>query len=256
VRRPLRPWETADSRSAGPRPATALQAALVGLAAVVGACLVVVSVADAGAFGRLIAEDGPVEYGSAVLWFAAAAVTLASLAVTRRLASRRVTRLVYGLATLFFVVSGGEEISWGQRLIGFRPPDELVEINKQAESNIHNIGSISVYANAFLLLTLVVFLVVPLTLRRDERLRRIVARYDLPVVARTATHVFLVVLAVWAFLGIRFGTLGFHPFSVWGHYTQMDDEVFELGAAYAFLALACLELARRLSERSAPKSSS
>ena len=231
-----------------------LRTLLVGLAVVAGAALLVVALVDVDAYARLIAEDGPVEYASALLWLSAAAVTVTSLAMLRRrrVAIGKLAWLVYAAALVFLVVSGGEEISWGQRLIGFQPPDELLEINKQGESNIHNIGSISVFSNTFFLLTIVVFLVVPQVQRNHQRLRELVRRHDLPLVQPTATHVFLVVLAVWVLLGVRFGTLGFHPFSAWGHYTQMDDEIFELGAAYAFLALSCLDLSRRVVRSAAP----
>jgi hypothetical protein len=58
----------------------------------------------------------------------------------------------------------------------------------------------------------------------------------------------VIVLGVWVFLGVRFGTLGFHPFSLWDHYTQMDDEMFEFGAAYAFVSLSVCDLTRRISK--------
>jgi hypothetical protein len=251
-RQVLRPSETADSLAADSRRTRTLQTALVALVIVVGAGFAIVSVVDRDAYARLIAEDGPAEYASAALWLAAAATAGATLVVLarRRRTATPLTWLVYGLGILFFVASGGEEISWGQRLIGYGGPDRLVEINKQGETNLHNIGSISLYANAFLLLTLVAFLLVPFAVRRNARLRGLIARHDLPLVPPAATRVFLVVVAVWVFVGLRFGTLGFSPFSAWGHYTQLDDELFELGAAYAFFAWSCLDLSRRLSASS------
>lgn len=35
----------------------------------------------------------------------------------------------------------GEEVSWGQHLIGWQTPEELKQINDQRETNIHNISS-------------------------------------------------------------------------------------------------------------------
>lgn len=43
----------------------------------------------------------------------------------------------------FFVA--GEEISWGQRLLGIETPEQLAEINMQEEMTIHNIGFIFGY---------------------------------------------------------------------------------------------------------------
>jgi hypothetical protein len=245
-----------DGRFRSWRSVDRLGVCLLGPAAVAGVLFATLSVVDVDAYSNLIAEDGPVEYGSSIVWFAAALTTLAGLVVVRRHrepGARRAHALPYLLLILFFVVAGGEEISWGQRLIGYQPPDELLQVNKQHEANLHNIGSISVYSNAFFLLTLGMFLLAPILQAKNARVRELTTRHRLPVVDRRATQVYAIVLAVWVFLGVRFGTLGFHPFSAWGHYTQMDDEVFELGAAYAFAAFSVCDLARRLTaSRSAP----
>jgi hypothetical protein len=38
-----------------------------------------------------------------------------------------------------FLIAAFEEISWGQRVLGFDTPDKLLEINQQDEFNFHNI---------------------------------------------------------------------------------------------------------------------
>jgi hypothetical protein len=43
-------------------------------------------------------------------------------------------------AGCFFVA--GEEISWGQRILGFGTPHEWAEINRQHETNIHNVDEV------------------------------------------------------------------------------------------------------------------
>ena len=45
---------------------------------------------------------------------------------------------VLGLAMIFFI-GMGEEISWGQRIIGFTTPAEIKMVNVQKETNIHNL---------------------------------------------------------------------------------------------------------------------
>lgn len=51
-----------------------------------------------------------------------------------------VKKLVYlGLAALF-LFGAGEEISWGQRLLGFQTPEQLAEVNTQKEFNTHNLA--------------------------------------------------------------------------------------------------------------------
>jgi hypothetical protein len=48
-------------------------------------------------------------------------------------------QLVYlGLAALFFF-GAGEEISWGQRILGFQTPETLTQVNRQEEFNLHNL---------------------------------------------------------------------------------------------------------------------
>ena len=50
-------------------------------------------------------------------------------------------QLVYlGLAVLF-LFGAGEEISWGQRILGFQTPEPLSEVNRQEEFNIHNLSA-------------------------------------------------------------------------------------------------------------------
>jgi hypothetical protein len=59
-----------------------------------------------------------------------------------------IKQLVYlGLAVLFFF-GAGEEISWGQRILGFQTPEPLSEVNRQEEFNIHNLSAWE--ASAFL----------------------------------------------------------------------------------------------------------
>lgn len=41
---------------------------------------------------------------------------------------------------LFFLV--GEELSWGQRIFGWATPQALEEVNKQKETNLHNINGV------------------------------------------------------------------------------------------------------------------
>ena len=51
-----------------------------------------------------------------------------------------IKQLVYlGLALLFFFGSG-EEISWGQRILGFQTPETLSQVNRQEEFNLHNLS--------------------------------------------------------------------------------------------------------------------
>ena len=50
-------------------------------------------------------------------------------------------QLVYlGMALIFFF-GAGEEISWGQRILGFETPESLSQVNRQEEFNLHNLSA-------------------------------------------------------------------------------------------------------------------
>jgi drug/metabolite transporter (DMT)-like permease len=85
-------------------------------------------------FSHLLVEDGPVEVATALL-FALAAFFAARIFFRRR----------GGPGAWFFaalaalgLLAAAEEISWGQRLLGFRAPDFIRHRNTQRETNMHN----------------------------------------------------------------------------------------------------------------------
>lgn len=86
----------------------------------------------------LLIEDGPVEWLQFACFLAAG---LLGFAVARREWDRR--NRVYGVLFTFFALMmlfiAGEEISWGQRILGLETPEELDAINKQGEITAHNI---------------------------------------------------------------------------------------------------------------------
>ncbi len=78
-------------------------------------------------------EDGLVEW--ATVW----AFLLAAAAHLRLVWGQRGVARSYGLlVAAFCVVVAMEEISWGQRLLGFRPPTYFLEHNAQQELTWHN----------------------------------------------------------------------------------------------------------------------
>ncbi len=79
-------------------------------------------------------EDGVVEYASAFAWL------LATLLCVRALghAPRRARWLLAGWTALCFVCMG-EEVSWGQRIVGFDTPDAVFGQNTQQEVTFHNL---------------------------------------------------------------------------------------------------------------------
>ncbi len=222
---------------------------MVSLFIILCSYIIILALYDIESYSRLIKEDGIVEYCSAIFWFLSAIIVCFH---TIKLSRGKINTYQFisniVLMTLFIVCSG-EEISWGQRLFGIEASELIKSINVQNEITLHNIGSISVFSNIFFLLTVVFFLFVPFLIRKHTRIKHVLYFCHFPIPNRFAMYVYIVSLFVWIFVGLRFGTLGFHPFSFFPeqYYTQMDDEIFELFAAYSFLCFSILNNAKEVS---------
>lgn len=86
------------------------------------------------AYDSLVQEDRFIEWWSAVLFVAAAGAHAAR-------ARRRRSRWPL-LVALFCLTAAGEETSWGQRLVGFTPPEAFLATNYQQEFNLHNFAAL------------------------------------------------------------------------------------------------------------------
>jgi hypothetical protein len=86
-------------------------------------------------------EDSVIEYATAA--FAAIAAVLWAVAMkvagSRGILLRPRDYVLTFLLAAVMVVLAGEEISWGQRILGIETPETLEEINAQGETNLHNI---------------------------------------------------------------------------------------------------------------------
>lgn len=86
-------------------------------------------------------ESGAVENITAVLLAVAiffVARTVLQVLAQPVVALKTMTLLwlgIFGLGCIYFL---GEEISWGQHLIGWSTPESWMEINDQGETNLHN----------------------------------------------------------------------------------------------------------------------
>src|SRR5262245_22742090 len=81
-------------------------------------------------------EDGPAENTQFV--FLVAAAVVAALIVRRTWRTDPLLAMVYAMLAAGLVVVAGEEISWGQRLLGIETPPSFAEENIQGELNLHN----------------------------------------------------------------------------------------------------------------------
>jgi hypothetical protein len=75
-------------------------------------------------------EDRVVEWWTAMLFLSAGAIALRRAVRERRFGD--------ALVALFCIFVAGEEVSWGQRLVGYTPPAAFLEHNTQQELTLHN----------------------------------------------------------------------------------------------------------------------
>lgn len=144
-----------------------------------------VSFALPDTFGEWMREDGPVE-NLTVLVILFAAVVLGRRLL--RLWGRRpwVWRGFMVFLLLAMVFAAGEEISWGQRLLGFETSHFFLENNTQSETNLHNLVIKGVKVNfvisqVFVWSLVAYLLVLPYLYRRREKARHWVNHCGIPV---------------------------------------------------------------------------
>ncbi|MDQ3995675.1 MAG: hypothetical protein M3303_01515 [Gemmatimonadota bacterium] len=85
-------------------------------------------------YDALMEEDRAVEWATVVMFLVAG--------VVRGYAALRTRRVFDALVGVFCLFVAGEEISWGQRLVGYTPPDVFLEHNTQQEANVHNFADV------------------------------------------------------------------------------------------------------------------
>ena len=88
-------------------------------------------------------EDAWAEWATAYAFLGASLTALLSLWLWKRKPNAQeiagtVLPVVLCGAALFCFAVAGEELSWGQRLFNYRPPELFTELNYQQELNIHN----------------------------------------------------------------------------------------------------------------------
>jgi hypothetical protein len=137
-------------------------------------------------YSELIDEERPVEsIGALALLVSAVFFFLAfrSTPAARDRAGKIRKLALLGLAALF-LIGFGEEISWGQRLLGVGTPHEIESASHQGELNFHNLDALHGWFEIDRLFQLFWFgfgVLVPLGVALYAPARRLIRRY-LPVV--------------------------------------------------------------------------
>ena len=124
-------------------------------------------------------EDRGVEWLT-FIGFLLAAITAASVLKRYRTMSPR-ARAYLAFLALFFFVCAGEEISWGQRVLGFETPEKVKEVNEQGELNLHNLRLQYIHPKDVFSIFMKLFgVILPLALYRWNRRDDSPARRYLP----------------------------------------------------------------------------
>ncbi len=132
------------------------------------------------------AEDGPVEYATALFLLVASGV-LATHAASLWGGGRRGAAALTVFYALLFFMAAGEEVSWGQRIIGWESGDFFLENNKQNETNLHNlmVGDVHLTKSLFgpvLTICILLYLVgLPLIYPKGGRIAALADRMAVPV---------------------------------------------------------------------------
>ena len=88
---------------------------------------------------RLVSDDGFVQWMQFLLWGVAALFSYFVIQGYRRYYDSALVRNGFLLLLLLSIFVAGEEISWGQRLLGIETPVFLEEVNVQGELTVHNL---------------------------------------------------------------------------------------------------------------------
>jgi hypothetical protein len=124
-----------DARAWGLTPGHAL---MIAIFPIVATLVFIATVPFPGLFLWVVDEDSLLETLQFVL-ILATSLLLAWLSGRLIRTGRRGIGTLYVLLTLGTFFVAGEEISWGQRLFGWRTPEALEAINAQQEISLHNI---------------------------------------------------------------------------------------------------------------------
>jgi hypothetical protein len=179
--------------------------------ALAGLVAVALLSADRGWLAASGQEDQFAEYLTAALNFVASIVVLAAY-----LSSDSEANTFFGwptrrnlwllLLALFFFVCFGEEISWGQRLIGWSTPETWKAINGHSETNLHNLlDSYKLTDERVLNAIVVVYgVILPLIDRFSKHGRRLLRWMGMPVPPLALAGIFVGVLVAHEYFKVRY----------------------------------------------------
>lgn len=154
------------------------------------------------------AEDGPAEWGTMICLFASF-VVLARYALGFGCRGQKKAMWIMAFGAFLFFFASGEEISWGQRIIGWEAGDIFTDNSYREETNLHNlkIGEIKLVKVLFGNVLTVVLLcwLVGLTVmyRKAPSIARLADRWAVPVAGYRHAAIILLASVVVALVELQ-----------------------------------------------------
>ena len=130
----------------------------------IGAAAVALASMNEGLYRLLVKEDAILEWGQVLAYVAVVAIAAATLRCHWRQRDVSAAIVLGGLAVVS-VLAIGEELSWGQRIVGFETPD-VAAANRQGELTLHNDARLEEPARLALLTCAIYGMTAPLVIRR------------------------------------------------------------------------------------------
>jgi hypothetical protein len=160
-------------------------------------------------FDSWLREDQLVEWCTFGLLVALIARAAATHLLYRRSGGHRAAGVIWLVLALLLVFGALEEISYGQRIIGFKTPSFLLKntsrafdpfYNKQSELNVHNLIVLGVNVNRWVFGKLIsaflwgYFFAGPILYRRKRGFSRFIDRRGLPIIQNYQVIVYALVI--------------------------------------------------------------
>ena len=142
-------------------------------------------------------EDGPVEWGTALMLFGIFVLSLYHL-----ISLWHTKKILWKVGTFLFVAlflfAAGEEISWGQRIFGVESSEFFIENNAQGETNLHNlvVGEKKInkiiFSQLLFLVMFIYLIITPILFRKYKWFKDLANKFAVPIVKWHHTIAFLV----------------------------------------------------------------
>lgn len=149
-------------------------------------------------------EDGPVEWGTAIMLFGIFVLSLYHL-ITLWYAKKIEWKLGTFLFVVLFLFAAGEEISWGQRIFGVESGEFFIENNAQGETNLHNlvVGDKKInkiiFSQLLFLIMFIYLIITPILFRKYNWFKNLANKFAVPIVKWHHTIAFLTATVLVAF---------------------------------------------------------